>query len=188
MQPPDPSSASDELVFKPVPTQDDMLALAGEANRAKAGRARLFIAVVFLAGIVAAAAIGMSMVKQNAAAISEQAEVEITRLNKQILEKDARLRDQEAVIAAQKTEIASYAPFQGIVGLQQQSRTLEQEIAGLLAEPSRTGAPARLTTLPPQIMWLDNTIAALTARRDRLQQLKQEISAWPPAPVSPRPD
>lgn len=188
MLPPSQSDHSDELVFQPVPTSEDMQALSQEARQARAGRARLLIAVVFLVGMVAAGAIGMAMVKQNAAAAIEKAEVEVARLNKQIMEKDAISFARQEKIDAQKKQLDAYAPFQSITALQQQAGQLELEIAQLLAEPSRAGAPKKLTELPAGVEWLDSTVAALTVRRDRLQQMKAAVAAWPPAPASPRPD
>lgn len=188
MQPPSSSDHSEELVFQPVPTREDMQALSQEARQARTGRARLLIAVVFLVGMIAAGAIGMAMVKQNAAAAAEKAEVEVARLSKQIAEKDAQALALQQKIDAQKKLIDAYAPFQSIVTLQQQSELLEFEITQLLAEPSRAGAPKKLTELPPDVEWLDTTISALTVRRDKLQQMKAAVAAWPPAPASPRPD
>ncbi len=188
MQPTNDSDRSEGLVFQPVPTREDMRALSEEASKARSGRARLFIAVIFLVGVVVAAGFGMAMVKQNAAAAAEQAEVQITKLNQQIKAMDVRLVAQTETIKQQEAAINSYAPFQSIVALQQQSDQLEAEIAALLAQPSRNGAPKRLTELPPEVEWLDQTVNALRARRDRLQQLKSQIEAWPPAPVAPRPD
>lgn len=179
---------SDELVFKPVPTQEDMIALSGEVSRARAGRSRLFITVVFLAGVVAAGGIGMSMVKRNAASVAQKADAQIAALNKQILDKDAQLAAQAGIIEKQKVEIGTYTSFQSIAALQSQSDQLELEIAQLLAEPNRAGAPKRLSELPPEVEWMDSTVTALTARRDKLQKLKAEVQAWPPAPISPRPD
>lgn len=179
---------SDELVFQPVPTREEMQALSQEARQAKTGRARLLVAVVFLVGMVAAGAIGMAMVKQNAAAAIEKAEVEVARLTRQLAEKDAQSVAQQQKIDAQKAQLDAYAPFQSIMTLQQQSDQLELEIAQLLAEPSRVGAPKKLTELPPDVEWLDTTISSLTARRDKLRQMKAAVVAWPPAPVSPRPD
>lgn len=188
MQPTNDSDRPEGLVFQPVPTREDMQALSEEASKARSGRARLFIAVIFLVGVVVAAGFGMAMVKQNAAAAAEQAEAQITKLNQQIKTLDAQLAAQTDTIKQQKTVIDSYAPFQSIVALQQQSDRLETEIAALLAQPSRSGAPNRLTELPPDVEWLDQTVNALRARRDRLQILKSQIEAWPPAPVAPRPD
>lgn len=188
MLPPSDHEHSEELVFQPVPTREDMQALSHEARQAKSGRAKLLIAVVFLGGIVAAGAIGMSMVKQNAAAQIEKAEAEVAQLNKKIEEKDALLVAQKQTIDAQKKQLDAYAPFQSIVTLQQQADQLELEIAQLLSEPSRAGAPRKLTELPPEAEWLDTTISVLTSRRDKLQKLKSDVAAWPPAPVSPRPD
>lgn len=179
---------SDELVFQPVPTRDQMEALSQEARQARTGRARLLITVVFLVGIVAAGSVGMSMIKQNAAAAVEKAEGEVARLNRLIAENEALSVAQRQTIAAQREQLDAYAPFQSIVTLQQQIDSLEDEIAQLLAEPSRAGAPARLTELPPEVRWLDTTISALTSRRDKLQQVKANVAAWPPAPASPRPD
>lgn len=188
MQPTNDSDRPEGLVFQPVPTCEDMRALSEEANKARSGRARLFIAVIFLAGVIVAAGFGMAMVKQNATAAAEQAEVQITKLNQQIKTKDAQLVSQAETIKQQKAEIDSYASFQSIVALQRQSEQIEDEIAALLAQPSRTGAPKRLTDLPPEVEWLDQTVNALRVRRDKLQQLKTQIEAWPPAPVAPRPD
>lgn len=188
MLPPSQSDHADELVFQPVPTHEDMQALSQEASRAKTGRARLLVAVVFLVGIVAAGAIGMAMVKQNAASAIEKAEVQVARLEKQLDEKDAQSILQQQKIEGQTAQLDAYAPFQSIVTLQQQSDQLELEITQLLAEPSRVGAPGKLTQLPADVEWLDTTISALTARRNRLQQIKAAIAAWPPAPASPRPD
>lgn len=179
---------SDELVFQPVPTREDMQTLSQEVRQAKTGRARLLVAVVFLVGMIAAGGIGMAMVKQNAAAAIEKAEVEVARLTRQLAEKDSQSVTQMQKIDAQKAQLDAYAPFQSIVTLQQQSDLLEFEIAQLLAEPSRVGAPKKLTEIPPDAEWLDTTISALTARRDKLQQMKAAIAAWPPAPTSPRPD
>ena len=179
---------SDELVFQPVPTREDMQALSQEARQAKTGRARLLLAVVFLVGMVAAGGIGMAMVKQNASAAIEKAEVEVARLIRQLAEKDTQSVAQMQKIDAQKAQLDAYAPFQSIVTLQQQSDQLEFEIAQLLAEPSRVGAPKKLTEIPPDVEWLDTTISALTARRNELQQMKAAVAAWPPAPTSPRPD
>ena len=188
MPPPSQTGHSDELVFQPVPTREDMQALAQEANQARTGRARLLVAVVFLVGMVAAGAIGMAMVKQNAAAAIENAEVEVARLSKQIAESEKQSIAQQQKIDAQKKALDAYAPFQSIVTLQQQADQLEYEIAQLLAEPSRAGAPKKLTELPAEVEWLDTTISALTTRRDRLEQMKAAVAAWPPAPASPRPD
>jgi len=188
MPPPGESNHSDELVFQPVPTREDMQALSQEARQAKTGRARLLVAVVFLVGMVAAGAIGMAMVKQNAAAAIEKAEAGVARLTRQLAEKEAQSIVQQQKIDTQKAQLDAYAPFQSIVTLQQQSDLLELEITQLLAEPSRVGAPRKLTELPPDVEWLDTTISALTARRDKLQQLKLAVAAWPPAPASPRPD
>jgi hypothetical protein len=188
MPPPSEPDHSDELVFQPVPTREDMQALSQETRQAKTGRARLLVAVIFLVGMVAAGGIGMAMVKQNAAAAIEKAEAGVARLTKQLAEKDEQLAAQQQKIDAQKTQLDAYAPFQSIVTLQQQSDQLELEITQLLAEPSRVGAPRKLTELPPDVEWLDATITALTTRRDKLQQLKAAIAAWPPAPTSPRPD
>lgn len=179
---------SDELVFRPVPTSEDLLALSQEARQAKTGRARLLIVVVFLVGMVAAGAIGMAMVKQNAAAAIEKAEVDVTRLTRLLADKEEQSLAQQRQIDAQKAQLDAYAPFQSIVTLQQQSDQLESEITQLLAEPSRVGAPGKLAEIPPEVEWLDTTISALTARRNRLQQMKTAIAAWPPAPTSPRPD
>jgi len=188
MPPPSEPHHSDELVFQPVPTREDMQALSQETRQAKTGRARLLVAVVFLVGMVAAGAIGMSMVKQNAAAAIEKAEVEVARLTKLLAEKDTQLIAQQQKADAQKAQLDAYAPFQSIVTLKQQSDQLELEITQLLAEPSRVGAPKKLTELPPDVEWLDTTISALTARRNKLQQMKAAVAAWPPAPASPRPD
>lgn len=188
MQPPSQSDHSDELVFQPVPTREDVQALSQEAKQARSGRARLLIAVVFLVGMVTAGAIGMAMVKQNAAAAIEKAEVEVARLSKQIAEKDTQSIALQQKIDVQKKQLDAYAPFQSIVTLQQQSDQLELEIAQLLAEPSRVGAPKKLTEFPADVEWLGTTISALTARRDKLQQMKAAVAAWPPAPASPRPD
>ncbi|MGA1342617.1 MAG: hypothetical protein ACO33A_06155 [Hyphomonas sp.] len=179
---------SDELVFRPVPTSEDMLALSQEARQAKTGRARLLIVVVFLVGMVAAGAIGMAMVKQNAAAAIEKAEVDVTRLTRLLADKEAQSLAQQKIIDTQKAQLDAYAPFQSIVTLQQQSDQLETEIKQLLAEPSRVAAPGKLTEIPPDVEWLDTTISALTARRNKLQQMKAAVAAWPPAPTSPRPD
>lgn len=188
MQPTNDPDRTEGLVFQPVPTHEDMQALSEEASKARSGRARLFIAVVFLAGVVVAAGFGMAMVKQNAAAAAEQADLQITKLTEQIKAKDAQLNSQAETIRQQKKEIESYAPFQSIVALQHQSARLEEEIAALLAQPSRAGAPKHLTELPAQVEWLDQTVNALRTRRDRLEQIKTQIEAWPPAPVAPRPD
>lgn len=188
MQPTNDPDRTEGLVFQPVPTREDMQALSEEARRARSGRARLFIAVVFLAGVIVAAGFGMAMVKQNAAAAAEQADLQIKKLTEQIKTKDTQLQSQAETISQQKSEIDSYAPFQSIVVLQRQSDQLEEEIAALLAQPSRAGAPKRLTDLPAEVEWLDQTVNALRTRRDRLEQIKTQIEAWPPAPVAPRPD
>ncbi|MBA4226158.1 MAG: hypothetical protein C0456_05935 [Hyphomonas sp.] len=188
MQPTNDPDRTEGLVFQPVPTREDMQALSEEASKARSGRARLFIAVVFLAGVVVAAGAGMAMVKQNAAAAAEQADLHIKKLTEQIKTKDTQLQSQAETIRQQKSEIDSFAPFQSIVVLQRQSDQLEDEIAALLAQPSRAGAPKRLTELPAEVEWLDQTVNALQTRRDRLEQIKTQIEAWPPAPVAPRPD
>ena len=188
MPQPPTSAHSEEQVFQPVPTQQDMLELSGEARRARAGRARLLILAIFLLGVIVAGGFGMAMVKQNAETAVQKAEQQITDLNGAIRKKDAQIAEQADQLAALKAETDSFADFQSIVVLRRQSALLEQEIAALLAEPIRAGAPRRLTEIPPDVEWLDKTITALKARRDQLDELKAQIEAWPPAAPSPRPD
>lgn len=188
MSQPPISPHSEEQVFQPVPTQQDMLELSGEAKRARAGRARLLVLTIFLLGIVVAGGAGMSMVTRNAEKAVETADRKVAELNAVIRNKDVQIADQSATLLAQGAEIEGFAEFQSIIVLRRQSEILEHEIARLLAEPARAGAPRRLTDLPPEVEWLDTAITALRARRDRLEVLKSEIEAWPPAAPSPRPD
>jgi len=101
---------------------------------------------------------------------------------------ETQVANRDQVIAQQQQTIASYAGFQSIVQLQQQSKALEQDIADLLAQPSRSNAPRRLKELPDNVEWLDDVITALTERRDELAKLKSDIEAWPPVPAPVRPD
>ena len=188
MSQPPTSAHSEEQVFQPVPTQQDMLELSGEAKRARAGRARLLVLTIFLLGVVVDGGAGMSMVSRNAEKSVEKADQTVAELNAIIRSKDAQIADQSAALLAQGAEIEGFAEFQSIVVLRRQSAVLEQEIARLLAEPARAGAPRRLTELPPEVEWLDTAIMALKDRRDRLEARKSEIEAWPPAAPSPRPD
>lgn len=179
---------ADQQVFQPVPTHDDMRALSHQVRAAKSGQAKLLVAVIFLAGVIAAGAVAMMMMyadtNQKLAAADEKLAAQadqIDELNDQLAEKDQTIADQSATLD-------SYADFQSIVALQKQADALEDEIAELLAQPSRSNAPARLKEIPEDVEWLDDVVSALADRRDELQTLKKEVEAWPPVPAKVRPD
>lgn len=180
--------SGDQQVFRPVPTQDDMMALSYQVKQAKGRSARLLVLVIFLAGVVAAGAVALVMNYGNANSQLAAADDEMAAQAAQIktLEEQIETRDQQ--LATQKATIDSFADFQSIVLLQKQADTLEAEIADLLEQPSRANAPARLRQLPDEVEWLDDVVTALRDRRDALQQLKADVEAWPPVPTNPRPD
>lgn len=188
MQPPMVSDNKGEIVFETVPTRQEMQALSDQASQARAGRARLQIALVFLAGVIFAGGAAVFLMQQNASQAIEAAQAEVTALNKRIAEKDQQLADQSATITALREQINSFGGFQSIVALQQQAAQIEADIAALLAQPSRQNIPARMTELPPPVEWLDPAVTSLEARLARLKKIKADIEAWPPPPTPVRPD
>lgn len=188
MHPPAVPDTSGEIVFAPVPTREEVLAISREAQQARAGRARLFVLVVFLAGVIVAGGLGIALVRQHAEETIMQAQAETERLTRRLAERDAEIARQSEQIAALSRELDGYGGFRSITTLQQQADRLEHEITNLLAEPSRRDAPARLREFPPEVEWLDQTVSALSVRRERLEQMKSDVQAWPPRPVALRPD
>lgn len=188
MQPPMVSDNKGEIVFETVPTYEEMQALSDQASQARAGRARLQIALVFLAGVIFAGGAGFLLMQQNASQAIETAQAEVSALNKRIAEKDQQLADQSATITTLREQINSFGGFQSIVALQQQAAQVEADIATLLAQPSRQNIPGRMKELPPAVEWLDPTVTALEGRLAKLKQIKADIEAWPPPPTPVRPD
>ena len=188
MQPPMVSDNKGEIVFETVPTHEEMQALSDQASQARAGRARLQIALVFLAGVICAGGAGFFLMQQSASQAVEAAQAEVTALNKRITEKDQQLADQSATITTLREQINSYGGFQSIVALQEQAAQIEADIAALLAQPSRQNIPERMKELPPPVEWLDPTVNSLEARLARLKKIKADIEAWPPPPAPVRPD
>ncbi|MEZ6012810.1 MAG: hypothetical protein R3C08_13175 [Hyphomonas sp.] len=179
---------SDLQVFQSVPTHDDMRALSHQVKEAKRGQARLLIMLIFLAGVLAAGVVAMVMMYSNTSAQLAESEAKLTAQATEMKKLEATIAARDKTIADQTATIDSYAGFQSIAVLQQQADTLEQEIAVLLAQPSRANAPKRLKELPAEVEWLDDVITRLRDRRDALQKLKSDVEAWPPVPASPRPD
>ncbi|MBD3770909.1 MAG: hypothetical protein IE925_12250 [Rhodobacterales bacterium] len=179
---------SDMQVFQSVPTHDDMRALSHQVREAKRGQARLLIMVIFLAGVLAAAAIALFMMFTSTNTQLAEADQKLTAQAEQVKKLEAEISKRDEVITKQQETIESYAGFQSIVRLQQQSKALEKEIAALLAQPSRVNAPKRLRELPEDVEWLDDVITRLTERRDALMELKSDVEAWPPVPAPVRPD
>ncbi len=178
----------DQQVFQPVPTQDDLRAMSYEVQQGKRKQARLLVTVIFLAGVVAASAAAMFFIYANTNSQLATADKEVTAQAAQIKKLEAEIAAAGEKAAAQQTTIDSFASFQSIALLQQQSDALEREIADLLAQPSRANAPARLKKLPDEVEWYDGVVSALSDRRAALQKLKAEAEAWPPAAADPRPD
>lgn len=179
---------SGEIVFAPVPTREEMLAITRQVQQARAGRARLLIVVVFLAGIIAAGVMAIAFIRQNSAETVAQAEADLTLLTRRLSERDAEIAQLKGQLKDLTAELDGYAGFRSITALEAQSKRLEADIKTLLAEPSRRDAPARLRELPSSVEWLDGVVSRLAARRDRLESLKSEVQSWPPRPVAPRPD
>lgn len=179
---------SDMQVFQSVPTHDDMMALSSQVKEAKRGQARLLIMVIFLAGVLAAAVVALFMVFSSTSTQLAEADQKLAAQTAKMEKLETQVANRDQVIAQQQQTIASYAGFQSIVQLQQQSKALEQDIADLLAQPSRSNAPRRLKELPDNVEWLDDVITALAERRDELAKLKSDIEAWPPVPAPVRPD
>ena len=179
---------SDMQVFQSVPTHDDMMALSAQVKEAKRGQARFLIMVIFLAGVLAAAVVALFMVFSSTSAQLAEADQKLATQAEAMKKLETQVANRDQVIAQQQATIASYAGFQSIVQLQQQSKALEKEIADLLAQPSRANAPRRLRELPENVEWLDDVITALAERRDALAELKSDVEAWPPVPAPVRPD
>jgi Tfp pilus assembly protein PilV len=175
-------------VFQSVPTHDDMMALSHQVKQAKQGQARLLIMVIFLVGVLAAAVVALFMVFSNTSTQLAEADQKLTAQAAELKKLETEVANRDQVIASQQGTIASYAGFQSIVQLQQQSKALEKDIADLLAQPSRANAPRRLKELPADVEWLDDVITRLTERRDALAELKSDVEAWPPIPAAVRPD
>jgi uncharacterized protein (UPF0333 family) len=177
-----------QQVFQPVPTHDDIRDLSQQVRAAKSGQAKLLVAVIFLAGVVAAGAVAMAMMNGNANQQVAAAEQELAVQVKKSATLEEQLDQKDQVIATQAATLDSYADFQSIIALQAQAATLESEITALLAQPSRSNAPARLKQMPADVEWLDDVVSALADRRDELLALKMEVEAWPPVPARVRPD
>ncbi|MEO1965073.1 hypothetical protein [Hyphomonas sp.] len=181
------SDNSDMQVFQSVPTHDDMMALSHQLKEAKRGQARLLIMVIFLAGVLVAAVVALFMVFSNTDAKLAEADQKLATQAAELEKMETQVSNRDQVIAQQQATIASYAGFQSIVQLQQQSKALEKDIADLLAQPSRANAPRRLRELPENVEWLDDVITNLTERRDALAELNSDVEAWPPVPAPVRP-
>jgi hypothetical protein len=180
--------SGDQQVFRPVPTDDDMRALSHQVRRARQGQARLLAAAIFLAGIIVAGIMAAGLVLGNSDDRLAAAGERIEALSAELRKGEAALAEREARIAALEAELAGFAAFRSLQLLEQQGEALEAIIASLLSQPSRAGAPRRLTQLPPPVSWMDAGVLALRTRRDALEALKAEIEAWPPPAPSPRPD
>ena len=179
---------ADMQVFQTVPTHDDMMALSHQVKEAKRGQARLLIMVIFLAGVLAAAAVALFMMFTNTSTQLAAADQKLAAQAAEMKTLETQISNRNQVIASQQETIASYAGFQSIIQLQQQSKALEKEIKDLLAQPSRVNAPRRLKEMPEDVEWLDDVITRLTDRRDTLVELKSDVEAWPPVPAPVRPD
>ena len=177
-----------QQVFQPVPTHDDIRELSGRLRAAKSGQAKLLVAVIFLAGVVAAGAAALAMIYGDTSRQVAAAEEELAVQVKANAGLEEQLVQKNQVITTQAATLDSYADFQSIIALQAQADTLEAEIEALLAQPSRSNAPASLKQIPADVEWLDDTVAALAKRRDELRALKKKVEAWPPVPARVRPD
>ena len=178
----------EQQVFQPVPTHDDMMALSHQVRQAKRGQARLLITIIFLTGVIAAGAVAMVMMYADTNKQLAAADEKVTAQAEQIKQLEEQIAERDQTIANQNATLDSYADFQSIVALQRQADALEDDIAELLAQPSRANAPKRLKELPEEVEWLDDVVSALGQRRDELQQLKKDVEAWPPVPANVRPD
>ena len=179
---------TNQQVFNPVPTNEDMQALNDRLDTVRRGRAQLLVTVIFLAGVVAAGLIGGVLFYGGMNERVASLEDDLTRKDAVIAGKNAMLAEQHAKLAEQSETIEGYADFQTIKALQSQADALEAEITVLLSQPSRANAPLSLKTFPDQIEWRDDVVNALRARRDALKEQKDAVAAWPPPVASPRPD
>ena len=179
---------SDQQIFQPAPTQSDMIALANQAKEAKRGRAQYFVFSIFLAGIVVAAVVGLSMMYTHMTGQVAAAESQRDAQMKMVQQKDAAIAQRDNTIAEQKLVIDSFGDFQSIKVLQDQNANLEKQITDLLGEPVRENAPARLKKMPEDVEWLDGAVTKLRERREALQALKADVESWPPPVQNPRPD
>ena len=178
----------DMQVFTPVPTESDMMALSQQVRQARSGQARMLITAIFLSGILVAGIAGAVFAYGQMQTQLKDAGDKIAAQAKDLKARDEQIAGLETKITAQQATIDSYADYQSIMALQKQGKALENDIADLLAEPSRANATARLRKLPPDVEWLDDVVSKLRDRRDALETLKADVEAWPPIPQSPRPD
>lgn len=179
---------SGQQVFRQMPTNDQLHAMADQLGLARKARAKFLVLSIFLAGAVLACVAGIAVLYGHMNTRLAEAGRAEEALEARIAAKDRQIVSLNATIDRQAATIASYADFQSIAALQEQIVQLESDIAGLLVQPSRANAPARLKDLPDEVEWLDSAVATLRTRRDALARLKAEIEAWPPPLGNPRPD
>lgn len=178
----------DQQVFRPVPTDEDLRAMKAEMDSVRRSRRGLAVTVVFLAGVLLAAGVGLAMMYTFMSGQIAEARDEAKTAAALVAGRDETIAANEQTISQQQAVIDSYADLQSIQALRDQASSLEAEIAALLSEPSRANAPQSLRALPDDVDWLDGVVTDLRARRDALQIHKDAVAAWPPPAANPRPD